>query len=132
MKTIEDEFREMPELPETAPAELDVAFSWQDESDTESLDDETDLPRYDSDWFPSVYPSVQYDRHRERPILDQLVSSTTGRVPEAIYDLLTEGSAHAQRYFGYNASQKPHPPKRIRKQSETLVLSPCNSEDRYE
>lgn len=163
MKTIEDEFREMPELPETAPAELDVAFSWQDESDTESLDDEADLPRYDSDWSPSVYPSVQYDRHRERPIVDQLVASlkreaqlerqlqcaqdtvqrcrdlsvllvasTTGRVPEAIYDLLTEGSAHAQRYFGYNASQKPHPPKRIRKQFETLVLSPCNSEDRYE
>ena len=75
MKTIEDEFREMPELPETAPAELDVAFSWQDESDTESLDDEADLPRYDSDWSPSVYPSVRYDRHRERPILDQLVSS---------------------------------------------------------
>ena len=163
MKTIEDEFREMLELPETAPAELNVAFSWQDESDTESLDDETDLPGYDSDWSPSVYPSVQYDRHRERPIVDQLVASlkreaqleqqlqyaqdtvqrcrdlsvllvasTTGRVPEAIYDLLTEGSAHAQRYFGYNASQKPHPPKRIRKQSETLVLSPCNSEDRYE
>lgn len=75
MKTIEDEFREMPELPETAPAELDVAFSWQDESDTESLDDEADLPRYDSDWSPSVYPSNQYERHRERPILDQLVSS---------------------------------------------------------
>lgn len=132
MKTIEDEFREMPELPETAPAELDVAFSWQDESDTESLDDEADLPRYDSDWSPSVYPSVQYDRHRERPILDQLVASTTGRVPEAIYDLLTEGSAHAQRYFGYNASQKPHPPKRIRKQSETLVLSLSNSKNQYE
>lgn len=163
MKTIEDEFREMPELPETAPAELDIAFSWQDESDTQSLDDEADLPGYDSDWSPSVYPSNQYERHRERPILDQLVfqfktgsSAGTaaamragyrtalpglkcpagrqhdGRVPEAIYDLLTEGSAHAQRYFGYNASQKPHPPKRIRKQFETLVLSPCNSEDRYE
>ena len=132
MKTIEDEFREMPELPETAPAGLDIAFSWQDESDTESLDDEADLPGYASDWSPSVYPSVQYDRHRERPILDQLVSSTTGRVPEAIYDLLTEGSAHAQRYFGYNASQKPHPPKRIRKQSETLVLSLSNSKNQYE
>lgn len=75
MKTIEDEFREMPELPETAPAELDIAFSWQGESDTESLDDEADRLGYDSDWSPSVYPSVQYDRHRERPILDQLVSS---------------------------------------------------------
>lgn len=75
MKTIEDEFREMLELPETAPAELGVAFSWQDESDTESMDDEADLPGYDSDWSPSVYPSVQYDRHRERPIVDQLVAS---------------------------------------------------------
>ena len=75
MKTIEDEFREMLKLPETAPAELDVAFSWQDESDTQSLDDEADLPGYDSDWSPSVYPSNQYERHRERPILDQLVSS---------------------------------------------------------
>lgn len=42
MKTIDEEFREMPELPETAPAELDIAFSWQDESDTQSLDDEND------------------------------------------------------------------------------------------
>ena len=162
MKTIEDEFREMLELPETAPAELDVAFSWQDESDTLSLDDEADLPGYDSDWSPSVYPSNRYDRHRERPILDQLVASlkreaqlerqlqyaqdtvqryrdlsvllvasTSGRVPEAIYDLLTEGSAHAQRHFGYDSTRTPHPPKCIRKQFETLGLSPCNSEDRY-
>lgn len=162
MKTIEDEFREMPELPETAPAELDIAFSWQDESDTQSLDDEAALPRYDSDWSPSVYPSVQYDRHRERPIVDQLVASlkreaqlerqlqyaqdtvqrcrylsvllvasTTGRVPEAIYDLLTEGSAHAQRHFGYDSTRTLHPPKCIREQFETLGLSPCNSEDRY-
>lgn len=154
MKTIEDEFREMPELPETAPAELDIAFSWQDESDTQSLDDEADLPGYDSDWSPSVYPSVQYDRHRERPIVDQLVASlkreaqlerqlqyaqdtvqrcrdlsvllvasTTGRVPEAIYDLLTEGSAHAQRHFGYDSTRTPHPPKCIREQFETLGLS---------
>lgn len=132
MKTIEDEFREMLELPETAPAELDVAFSWQDESDTQSLDDEADLPGYDSDWSPSVYPSVQYDRHRERPILDQLVASTTGRVPEAIYDLLTEGSAHAQRHFGYDSTRTPHPPKCIRKQFETLGLSLSNSKNQYE
>lgn len=65
----------MLELPKTAPAELDVSFSWQDESDITSLDDEGDFLGCDSDWSPSVYPSVQYDRHRERPIFDQLVAS---------------------------------------------------------
>lgn len=54
MKTIEDEFCEMPELPETAPAELDIAFSWQDESDTQSLDDENDK-RTEPEWDLSAF-----------------------------------------------------------------------------